>query len=243
MIAFLKPSIRWILVGVLCFSGASASAQDVDPLRIESPEAVVRSYIQGVKKGDLLAVAKTYTEPLEKIYTALHKFHVQHLKLIKRADALFGKEGAKVVDEKKYRVSLPRIVDGTVHDGEAKAGKATVPVDLLLKGIKDRRRMTVHLRWETTSWRITQVGGTPLPIPMKPEASVMEWRVAEEATRRSVEFLSRNKVKAAADIPTLRDSYLPIVTREFDLKRKLEGRKPTSRPTSRPSSRPKESGK
>ncbi len=225
-----------IVVAVLA-SALGALGQDPKPRKIAPPEEVVAAYFTAIADGDLAALAKTYTRPLEGIYRSLAAFRAEHRKLIAATVGLFGKAGATEVDDKRYNVTLPPILSGKVGVAVIKKNRAAVSVSLTVKGQKEPHATKMILELQKREWRIVQVGAKPLPVPVRPEASIVEWDVAAEATRRILKFLSRNKVKSASDIVSLRKSYMQIVTKEWTLAQKL-GKRPASHPTSPPPRRP-----
>ena len=235
---------RVLLVIVVACSAVSSApsicAQKPGPTKkpVVAPDRVVAQYIAAIKNGDLSALAKTYTRPLEGIYTALAAFRDQHQKLIIQTKKLFGAAGVKEVDDKRYKVTLPPIVGGTVEPPVIRKNTATVSASFRVKGLKKPHVTKVILQLQLQEWRIVQVGETPLPVPVRPEASVVEWEVAAEATKRILGFLSRNEVKAASDIVALRKNYMQIVTKEWMLAQKLGKRSP-SHPTTTPAKKPK----
>ena len=229
-----------VVVWIVALGALALVAQEPTPTKkIQlSPSAVVEAYIKAIVTNDLAALSKTYTRPLEGIYRSLAAFRAEHEKLVAETKKLFGESGAKAVDDKRYKVTLPPIVSGNVGDVVIQKSRATVPVSFSVRGQKKPHDTKVLLELQQLEWRIVQVGAQRLPVPVRPEASIVEWEVAAEATKRILGFLSRNKVKAASDIVSLRKSYMQIVTKEWTLAQKL-GKRPASHPTSSPPKRSK----
>lgn len=208
-------------LSLLALVGAVAQEPVVKKKVVLKPEAVVKAYLLALEASNLKALGKTYTRPLQIVCDSLASFQAEHRKLVQASKKLFGAKGPAAVDHKRYHVTLPPFSGGTVGVGTIHRGRATVPVKLRIRGKKELFATHAVLKQERGEWRIVEIGDKPLPIPQRPEAIVAEWEVATEATRRTLNFLSRNKVRKVEDLVSLRKSYLKIITKERTLARKL----------------------
>lgn len=247
------------ILSVLVLVVAPSGAQESKPA---GPSDVVRAFGEASKTSDYGRMAEHFAEPMAAICRTAASFLRVHGQFLAVCEKTYGEHARQVLNDKRFEVQFTSFEGVEAGGEEIKGDDAVVLAKLELPGKRGKIDARINLVRVKGAWKILGVDDRRLADDESAENYLLQWSVAEEATRRALAEVKAGRAKTAKDAGLFREAELKTITAERVRERqsglaptpkpgghaplKASGAKPvpnphapTSRPASRPAAEPK----